>query len=140
MSHDQAPLSDVETALLVWLRARPELDGFQFGTRRPALLAGRLPYARLARTGGTVSLPTWRHGPVLGRAGVAVQVWAGPDPADSRHACAAVLAALYAMRSVVSAGLTIVRVGSLSGLAPVPDPGAPNDIHQTAAAVLVTNR
>ncbi len=133
-------MSDVETALLTWLRDTPQLDGFHFGTRRPATLAGRLPYARLARTGGAASLPTWRHGPVLDRAGIAIQVWAGPDPADSRQACAAVLDALYAMRSVTSAGLTIVRIGSLSGLASVPDPGAPDDIHQTAAAVLVTNR
>ncbi len=133
-------MPDVETALLAWLRARPELDGYQFGTRRPANLADRLPYVRLARTGGAASLPTWRAGPILDRCGVAVQVWAGPDPADSRQACAAVLDALYAMRSVVSAGLTIVRVGSLSGLAPVPDPGAPDDIHRTAAAVIVSNR
>src|SRR5688572_4797480 len=133
-------MPDVETALLTWLRDTPQLDGFHFGPRRPATLAGRLPYARVVRTGGAASLPTWRHGPVLDRCGVAVQVWAGPDPADSRQACAAVLDALYAMRSVVSAGLTIVRVGSLSGLIPVPDPGVPDQIHRTAAAVLVSNR
>jgi len=132
-------MPDLETALLTWLRAQPGLDGFHFGTRRPAALTGRLPYTRLVRTGGAASLSTWRRGPVLDRCGVSVQVWAGPDPADSRQACLAVLDALYAMRSVVSAGLTIVRVSSLSGVTPVPDPGVTEDVHQTVAAVLVTN-
>lgn len=131
-------MPDVETALLDWLCNRPELDGYHFGTRRPANLADHLPYVRLARTGGAASLSTWRPGPILDRCGVAVQVWAGPDPADSRQACAAVLAALYAMRSVVSAGLTIVRVGSLSGLTPMPNLAPSDDLHCVIASILVT--
>ena len=73
---------DVETALLDWLPARPELNGYTFGTRRPVDLVARLLFVLLTRTGGAASLPTWRVGPVLDRAGIAVQV---PDPDGPAH-------------------------------------------------------
>lgn len=137
---DRPALSDVESAVLAWLRSRPELDGITFGTRRPARLTGRTPYVTVTRTGGAAALPTWRPGPLLDRCGITLHVWAGPDPAHARKAGAAVLAALFRMRSVVSAGITVVRIGSLSGLAPVPDPGIPDDLHRVTASVMATTR
>jgi hypothetical protein len=131
---------DIETALLGFLRSAPALDGYHFGTRRTPVLAGRMPFVQLARSGGVPSLPTWRDGPAIERFGISALVWAGPDPIDARQACTAVLAALYTLRSAVLDGLTVVRAAPLSGVIPVPDPDAPEGVHRAAGAVLITAR
>ncbi|MEV4414013.1 hypothetical protein [Catellatospora sp. NPDC049609] len=131
---------DIETALLDFLRTAPALDGFHFGTRRPPVLADRMPFVQLTRTGGVPSLPTWRNGPVIERFGMSALVWAGPDPIDARQACAAVLAQLYTLRSTVLDGITVVRTAPLSGVVPIPDPDAPEGVHRATGAVLITAR
>jgi len=131
-------LPDPVALVVTYLRGHPSLTGVTVGTLRPADLAARLPFLLVERVGGASTLPTWRPGPILDRAGIGLHGWAGPNLADTRAVIGQALAALYAARAVALPGGSIARITPLGGPITVPDPGAGEHVHRQIATVEVT--
>jgi hypothetical protein len=126
-------MPDPVAVVLAVLRAA--LPGVRCGTRRPDNLAAHAPFVRVQRIGGTPAWPTWRPGPVLDRAGVALTIWGGPDPADARRLAYTALAALAAAAGTRTPSGVLVRVAVLTGPTDLPDPDEPIGLHRFVTTV-----
>ncbi|CAM3433166.1 hypothetical protein [Stackebrandtia soli] len=108
------------------------------GTVVPPDLTAKLPFVHVAAVRGRIVSPSWRGGPVVESATVALSCWAGPDAGHARALAREVLSALLPVRSVAVDGGTVVAVLHVSSPVHVPDPFAPADCHRYVTTVAVT--